>query len=113
MEFFPYTISYYLSKTGGKPFKVWFDGLKDVTARQKVRIRLDRVRLGNLGKNRAVGQGVYELKISYGPGYRVYYAVEKKRIVLLLMGGDKTLQRKDIALARKYWQDHKRRRNDG
>lgn len=113
MESFPYTIAYYLTERGGKPFKAWLDGLKDITARQKVRIRLDRVRLGNLGQNRSVGEGVYELKIDYGPGYRVYYAVEKKTIVLLLMGGDKTSQRKDITLARKYWQEHKRRRSDG
>jgi putative addiction module killer protein len=71
VETFPYSISYYLTEAGGKPFKAWLDGLKDIVARQKVRIRLDRVRLGNLGKNRSVGKGVYELKIDYGPGYRV------------------------------------------
>lgn len=113
MESFPYTIAYYLTETGKKPFKDWLDSLKDITARQKVRIRLDRVRLGNLGKNRSVGEGVYELKIDYGPGYRVYYALEKKMIILLLTGGDKPSQNKDIALAGKYWQDHKRRKKDG
>ena len=113
MESFPYTITYYLTETGRKPFKEWLDALKDITARQKVRIRLDRGRLGNLGRNRSVGEGVYELKIDYGPGYRVYYAIEKKTLILLLMGGDKSSQNKDIASAQKYWQDHKRRRNDG
>ena len=113
MESFPYALDYYLTETGGKPFKEWLDGLKDITARQKVRIRLDRVRLGNLGRNRSIGEGVYELKIDYGPGYRVYYALEKKMLILLLMGGDKSSQDKDIALARKYWQGHKRRRKDG
>jgi putative addiction module killer protein len=113
VETFPYTIAYYLTESGGKPFKEWLDGLKDVTARQKVRIRLDRVRLGNLGRNRSVGEGVFELKIDCGPGYRVYYAVEKKTIVLLLMGGDKASQRKDIALAQAYWRDHTRRRDNG
>jgi len=88
VESFPYIITYYLTETGGKPFKEWLDGLRDITARQKVRIRLDRVRLGNLGRNRSVGERVYELKIDYGPGYRVYYAIEKKTVVLLLMGGD-------------------------
>jgi len=68
MEVFPYTIEYYLTKKGEKPFKEWLDRLKDVSARQKVRIRLDRVRLGGLGKNRSVGSGVSELKIDYGPG---------------------------------------------
>ena len=112
MDSFPYTISYYLTETGEKPFKEWLDGLKDIAARQKVRIRLDRVRLGNLGKNRSVGEGVYELKIHYGPGYRVYYSLEKKTVVLLLLGGDKSSQKYDIAKAKLYWQDHKRRSSD-
>jgi putative addiction module killer protein len=82
VESFPYALEYYLTETGEKPFKKWLEGLKDITARQKIRIRLDRVRLGNLGKNRSVGQGVYELKIDYGPGYRVYYGLDKKTVVL-------------------------------
>ncbi len=109
MDSFPYTLAYYLTGTGQKPFKEWLDGLQDIAARQKVRIRLDRVRLGNLGKNRSLGEGVYELKIHYGPGYRVYYGMEKKTVVLLLLGGDKSSQKKDIAQARIYWQDYKRR----
>jgi putative addiction module killer protein len=86
--------------------------LKDIVARQKVRIRLDNVRLGNLGKNRSAGEGVYELKIHYGPGYRVYYGLAKKTVVLLLLGGDKSSQKKDIAHARVHWQDYKRRSSD-
>ena len=84
------------------------DGLDDVT-RAKIRIRLDRVRLGNLGKNRNLGEGVYELKIDYGPGYRVYYALNGKTVVLLLLGGDKSTQKKDILQAKVYWEDHKER----
>ncbi|MBI5598646.1 MAG: type II toxin-antitoxin system RelE/ParE family toxin [Deltaproteobacteria bacterium] len=80
METHPYTIEYYLTATNKKPFKEWVDGLDSVT-RAKIRIRLDRVRLGNLGKNRHVGEGVYELKIDYGPGYRVYYALNGKTVV--------------------------------
>lgn len=94
MAAFPYTISYYLTAAGGKPFKEWLDGLKDTAARQKVRIRLDQVRLGNLGKNRSVGEGVFELKIDYGPGYRVYYGQDKKTVVLLLLGGDKSFPKR-------------------
>jgi len=113
VESFPFTISYYLNEAGEKPFKEWLDGLKDIMARQKVRIRLDRVRLGNLGKNRSVGEGVYELKVDYGPGYRVYYGLEKKTMVLLLLGGDKSSQRKDVTQAKTYWGDHKRRSKNG
>jgi len=90
VETFPYTISYYLTETGKKPFKDWFDRLKDIVERQKVRIRLDRVCLGNLEKNRSVGEGVYELKVDYELGYRVYYGLERKTVVLLLLGGDKS-----------------------
>lgn len=113
METYPSTIEYYLAESGGKPFKEWLDGLKDITARQKVRIRLDRVRLGNLGKNRSIGEGAYELKIDYGPGYRVYYGLDKKTVVLLLLGGDKSSQKKDIAQARRYWTASKRRNYHG
>lgn len=113
MDTYPYTITYYLTEANKKPFKEWLDGLKDITARQKIRIRLDRVRLGNLGNNRAVGDGVFELKIDYGLGYRVYYALDSKTVVLLLLGGDKSTQDKDIARAKIYWTDHKRRcKND-
>jgi putative addiction module killer protein len=78
-----------------------------------VRIRLDRVRLGSLGKNRSVGEGVFELKIDYGPGYRVYYGIEKRTVILLLLGGDKSSQKGDIVLAREYWKDCKRRMKHG
>src|SRR4030065_1069630 len=112
METHPYTIEYYLTATNKKPFKEWVDGLDSVT-RAKIRIRLDRVRLGNLGKNRHVGEGVYELKIDYGPGYRVYYALNGKTVVLLLLGGDKSTQKKDIVQAKIYWTDYKRRIKNG
>ena len=68
MEAFAYTITYYLTGKGEKPFKEWLNSLKDITARNTIRIRLDRVRLGNIGNNRSVGEGVHELKIDYGPG---------------------------------------------
>jgi len=112
MESFPYTIEYYLTKKGEKPFRKWLDGLKDITARNKIRIRLDRVRLGNFGDNRPVSKGVYELKIDHGPGYRLYYALDGKAIVLLLIGGDKSSQGKDIAKAHEYWTDHIRRKEN-
>jgi len=109
METYPYSIEYYLTATNKKPFKEWLDGL-DIGARAKIRVRLDRGKLGNLGKNRSVGEGVYELKIDYGPGYRGYYALNGKTVVLLLIGGDKSTQKKDISLAKAYWQDHKERK---
>lgn len=110
METYPYTIEYYLTAANSAPFKEWLDGLDSVT-RAKIRIRLDRVRLGNLGKNRHVGEGVYELKIDYGPGYRVYYAMNGRTVVLLLLGGDKATQEKDISLAKAHLEGFKKKGN--
>jgi putative addiction module killer protein len=110
MTAFPFELEYYLSATGKIPFKEWLEGLRDVSARANIRVRLDRVRLGNLGKNRAVGEGVRELKVDYGPGYRIYFAQEGTNIILLLLGGDKSSQEEDIETAKEYWNDHKRRK---
>jgi len=70
---------------------------------------LNRVRLGNFGDCRPVGKGVNELRVDYGPGYRVYYGRSKTAIVILLCGGSKRSQSKDIPLAQAYWADYKRR----
>jgi putative addiction module killer protein len=113
MQTFPYEIDYYATSDGRKPFKDWLESLRDVQGRAKVRVRLDRARLGNLGDNRSVGEGVHELRIDYGPGYRVYFGLEGSRLVLLLLGGDKSSQSKDIARAREFWKDHQRRAGNG
>jgi len=113
MPTYPYEIDYYVTEQGGKPFKEWLEGLRDVQGRARIRVRLDRFRLGNPGDHRSVGAGVQELRIDFGPGYRVYFGLEGKRLVLLLLGGDKSSQSRDIAKAREYWQDHQRRSADG
>ena len=96
-------IEYYQDADGKVPFRDWLDGLRDVAAVARIRIRLNRVRLGNFGVTRALGDGVSELKMDIGPGYRIYYAMSGKTVVLLLVGGDKSTQRKDIAAAKRYW----------
>jgi putative addiction module killer protein len=113
MQTFPYEIDYYSTESGGKPFKEWLEDLRDVQGRARIRVRLDRARLGNLGDNRSVGEGVHEFRITYGPGYRVYFGLEGNRLILLLLGGDKSTQQKDIARAKEYWRDHQRRTGDG
>ncbi len=113
MQVFPFEIDYYINKEGKKPFREWLENLKDITARAKIRIRLDRARLGNLGDNRSVGEGVRELRIDYGPGYRIYFARDGSRLILLLLGGDKSGQAKDIDRAKGFWRDHKRRKQHG
>ncbi|KAF0218068.1 MAG: hypothetical protein FD174_3088 [Geobacteraceae bacterium] len=99
-------IEYYQGSDGKVPFRDWLDELRDVAAAARIRIRLNRVRLGNFGVIRALGDGVSELKIDLGPGYRVYYAMSGKTVVLLLVGGDKSTQRRDVATAKRYWKEY-------
>ncbi|MEO6279361.1 type II toxin-antitoxin system RelE/ParE family toxin [Roseateles sp.] len=80
-------------------YRDWLDGLKDRTARARILVRVDRLIDGNAGQHRDLTDGVSELKIDSGPGYRVYYTQRGERLLLLLIGGDKATQQKDIALA--------------
>ncbi len=82
-------IKEYIAENGKNHFRDWHDGLKDAGARAKIDIRIARLRLGNFGDAKSVEQGVYELRIHFGPGYRIYYGLDGNRIVLLLCGGDK------------------------
>jgi putative addiction module killer protein len=80
-------------------FVHWLDGLHDIRARARVLVRIERLAAGNPGDAVPVGEGVLELRINYGPGYRVYYKQFGKRLVILLAGGDKQTQAKDIKTA--------------
>jgi putative addiction module killer protein len=102
-------LRYYQTSTGGQPFVEWLQGLGDRQARTRVQARLARVAVGNLGDVEPVGEGVLELKIDWGPGYRVYFARAGKVIVLLLCGGDKRTQQRDIQRAKAYFEDYKAR----
>lgn len=82
-----------------REFAEWIDGLSDVRARARILVRIERLAAGNPGDVRPVGEGVSELRIDYGPGYRVYYKKVGNRWVILLAGGDKGTQEKDIRLA--------------
>lgn len=110
VQVFPYEIDYYKTEDGLAPFRVWLTALKDVTGRAKIRARLDRARLGNLGDHKHVADGLCEMRIDYGPGYRVYYAIDGDRLILLFVGGDKESQKRDITKASNYLKDHRRRR---
>lgn len=88
-----------------KIFTDWFNSLKDQTAKNKIRIRIDRIELGNLGDHHSIGDGVSELRITYGPGYRIYYVIRGREIIILLCGGDKSDQNKDIKRAKKLAQE--------
>lgn len=99
----------YLTESGQNPFRKWLEGLKDRQARAKIRVRLNRIRLGNFGDCKSVGRGVSELRIPYGPGYRVYFGRKSNVVVILLFGGHKKTQSEDIALAQEYWADYLQR----
>ena len=99
----------YLTENGQNPFRTWLEGLRDRQARAKIRVRLNRIRLGNFGDSKSVGDGVSELRIPHGPGYRVYFGRKDNTVVILLYGGDKKSQSRDIALAQEYWRDYLRR----
>ncbi len=81
--------------------------MKDIKTRAKIDIKIARFRLGNFGDSKSLGQGVYELRIHFGPGYRIYYGLDGQMIVLLLCGGDKSTQKKDIKKAKTFWEDYK------
>jgi putative addiction module killer protein len=102
-------IEVYQTEDGKKPFLKWLDSLKDVRARAKIRVGIDRISLGNLGNCKAIGSGVSELKIDFGPGYRVYFGQIANRLVILLCGGVKSTQAKDIQKAKSYWEDYRKR----
>jgi len=82
-------------------YKLWFAGLRDIRAKAKILARVRNMSLGNVGDAEPVGEGVSETKIDYGPGYRVYFKKTGKTVVLLLCGGDKSTQKKDIREARR------------
>ena len=81
-------------------FDDWFAGLKDRLVKQRIQARIDRVEDGNLGDHKAVGEGVSELRLSFGAGWRIYYTMRGLEIVVLLAGGDKSNQQSDIELAK-------------
>ncbi len=101
-------IQVYQTSDGKSHFEQWIHGLRDKKARAIILQRIDRIRLGNFGDCRNVGSGVYELRISWGPGFRVYYGLEGCHIVLLLCGGDKGSQKRDIAKAYRLWKESQR-----
>ena len=95
----------YVSSNGKSPFEEWLQSLKDKTSKAKIYQRIDRIRLGNFGDCKSVGAGVYELRIRWGPGLRIYYGLAGTHIILLLCGGDKGSQRKDIRRAHQIWKE--------
>lgn len=104
-----YEIRHYLTAFGKNLFEDWLDSLRDAKAEGRIAARIARLTAGNFGDCKPVGDGVWELRIDWGPGYRVYYAMSTRTCVLLLCGGDKRRQSADISRAIEYWNDYQRR----
>jgi putative addiction module killer protein len=102
-------IRHYISRTGKDVFDHWLTQLADARAQAKIAVRINRLAAGNFGDSRPLRQGLFELRIDWGPGYRIYYAMLGTVCVLLLCGGDKRKQSLDIERALKYLKDYKER----
>jgi putative addiction module killer protein len=102
----------YEAADGACPFADWFEGL-DARAAAKVRTAIARIETGNFGDVKPVGEGVSERRIDFGPGYRVYFGQDGQRLVVLLAGGTKKRQQRDIAQAKAYWRDYMQRKEGG
>jgi len=106
-----YEIRLYKTADGRKPFSEWISSLRDVRARLRIEKRIERLLKGNFGDCKPLknADGVHELRLDFGPGYRVYFGIAEHTIVLLLCGGDKSSQDKDIRKAVIYWNECKQK----
>jgi putative addiction module killer protein len=105
------SIQEYCEQDGRSPFADWFNSL-EARAAQKVVVSLARLELGNFSNVKSLGAGISEYKIDYGPGYRIYFAQEGQKLIILLGGGHKKRQSQDIIKAKQSWQDYKCRKKD-
>jgi len=101
----PYRIREYVAFGGLNPFREWLDGLAR-TVKARVQARILRLETGNLGDYKAVGGGVYEIRLDFGPGYRIYFGFDGDDLIILFCGGSKGSQQRDIRRARNYWLDY-------
>ena len=102
----PKKLKIYDTIKGKQPYLDWLKTLRDVSTIARIRARIDRIEDGILGNYRALGTGLFEFKFDFGSGYRIYFALDGDKIILLLMGGDKSSQRRDIEKARQYLTDY-------
>ena len=102
----------YQTSDGKSPFAEWFNAINPIAA-AKVRVALLRMEQGNFSNAKGVGAGIQEFRIDFGPGYRVYFGKDGDQLVILLAGGTKKRQQKDIEAAKARWQDYKQRKKEG
>lgn len=104
----PYRIREYVTSAGKNPFREWLNGL-DRPVKARIQARILRLEWGNLGDHKAVGDGVYEIRLDFGPGYRIYFGFDGDDVIILLCGGSKGSQPRDIRRVRDYWLDYRER----
>ena len=101
------TIIVFSDENGNEPYKTWFENLRDKKGKARIESRLKRLEEGHYGDCAPVGEGVLELRMFFGAGYRVYFGDDEGNIVVLLSGGDKDSQKRDIKTAKEYWKEYK------
>ncbi|MDH3872414.1 MAG: type II toxin-antitoxin system RelE/ParE family toxin [Gammaproteobacteria bacterium] len=99
----------YVTQDGRAVYTEWLNKVRDRQARVKIRTQIDRLEQGNTGDCKALGSGLHELRIHYGPGYQIYFGHTGKHIILLLCAGNKATRQRDIKRARHYWNDYRSR----
>ncbi len=109
MEAVPFNIEIYETEDGKVPFSEWLTSLKDIQASARILLRLDRAKQGNLGDHKLISDGMFEFRIDAGAGYRVYFGRVSKQMIVILWGGDKGSQQRDIEKAQQYWMDYRSR----
>ncbi len=105
----PRQVEFYRTSNGHEPFSKWLLSIQHQSTQDRILARLERLKSGNLGNYRSVGGGVFELRLDFGPGYRIYFGQVGNTIVLLLCGGDKSSQTRDIERAKTYWLEYRER----
>ncbi len=104
-----FEIEHYLTEKGQDLIGDWLSGLRDTQAKARIAMRINRMKSGNPGDCKPIDEGVWEMRIDCGPGYRVYYAQAGQKMILLLLGGDKRQQAAEIKQAKKLWKDYQER----
>jgi len=108
-EAVPRKVETYVTRDGKDAFQGWLNSLPDQRARLLIDKTIAKIRLGNLGQHKSVGEGVQEIVLDYGPGYRIYFGEHGAALVILLLGSTKKKQEEAIKLAKRYWKDWKGR----
>ena len=112
MEIIPRDVRNYVTPEGHEPYEEWVNSYRNRKTRAIIRERVNRLHLGNFGDYKRLTADLYELRIRYGPGYRVYFGVVDRVIVILLCGGSKKTQRRDIQKAKEYWEELRSRADE-